>query len=153
MIHDPWYHKVRIGTAREASCYCLNSFPRLGQIPKIHHFATQNPSIIPSPNKRPLVPKVEPPGAPAEPTLRRKLEKIVSARPFESDAGKSRVSDRFKHRQRNSRASGGTVSARAERHRKISKTMLEGVQKRSGSMKKPSRNVSEITWKKHASEN
>ena len=56
--------------------------------------------------------------------------KTVSESPFESDAGKSRVSDRLKHRKRSSRANGGTVSARAENHRKVSKTMSEGVQKR-----------------------
>ena len=47
-----------------------------------------------------------------------------------------------------SRASGATVSARAGNHRKVSKTMPEGVQKRPRNVKKHSRNVSEITWTK-----
>ena len=145
--------KIDFLFAREAIPSQWNGFPARQGISKIDHFGTQNLFEIRPRNKCPTVSKVEPPGAPAEPKSRQKLEKNTSARPFESDAGKSRVSDRFKHRKRNSRAGGGTVSARAERHRKISKTMLEGVQKRSGSMKKPSRNVSEITWKKHASEN
>ena len=92
-------------------------------------------------------------GCPAEPKIRRKVEEIVSTSPFESDAGKHLVSDRLKHRKRSSRAGGGTVSARADNHRKLSKTMPEGVQKRPGSVKKPSRNVSEISRKNHASKN
>ena len=140
-------------SAREASRSCCRHFPPLQGISKIDHFGTQKLFEIRARNKRPMVPKVEPPGAPAEPKRRRKVEKIVSASPFESDAGKNLVSDRLKHRKRSSRASGGTVSARAKNRRKLSKTMPEGVQKRPGSVKKPSRNVSEITWKNHASEN
>ena len=143
----------RFVSAREASCSHLNVFPALQGISKIDHFGTQNLFEIRPRNKRPMVPKVEPPGAPAEPKIRRKVEKIVSASPFESDAGKNRVSDRLKHRKRSSRAGGGTVSARADNHRKLSKTMPEGVQKRPGSVKKPSRNVSEISRKNHASKN
>ena len=124
-----------------------------GGIPKIDHFGTQNISKIPSLNKRPLVPKVAPMGGPAEPKIRQKVEKIVSESPSNSDAGKNRVSDRLKHRKHSSRAGGATVSARAENHRKVSKTMPEGIQKRHRTMKKRSRNVSEITWQNHASKN
>ena len=145
--------KIDFLFAREASLYLWSGFPARQGIPKIHHFGTQNLFEIRPRTQRPMVPKVEPPGAPAKPKIRRKVEKIVSASPFESDAGKNLVSDRLKHRKRSSRASGGTVSARAENHRKVSKTMPEGVQKRPGSVKKPSRNVSEISRKNHASKN
>ena len=145
--------KIDFLFAREASLYIWSGFPRRGQIPKNHHFGTQNLFEIRPRNKRPMVPKVEPPSSPAEVKIRRKVEEIVSTSPFESDAGKNLVSDRLKHRKRSSRASGGTVSARADNHRKLSKTMPEGVQKRPGSVKKPSRNVSEISRKNHASEN
>ena len=57
------------------------------------------------------------------------------------------------HKTTSSRASGATVSARAENHRKVLKTMPEGVQKRHRTIKKHSRNVSEITWQNHASKN
>ena len=105
------------------------------------------------PYKRPLVPKVAPMGAPAEPEIHQKVENVVSEGPSKSDAGKNRVSDRLKHRKRSSRAGGGTVSAKAEHHRKVSETMPEGVQKRHRSLKKPSRNVSEITWRNPTSKN
>ena len=128
-------------SAREASRSYWNHFPSLQGFSKIDHFGTQNLFEIRARNKRPMVPKVEPPGVPAKPKIRRKVEKIVSASPSKSDAGKNNL----KHRKRSSRAGGGTVSARAEHHRKVSKTMPEGVQKRSGSVKIPSRNAAEVT--------
>ena len=128
----------RFLSAREASLYIWSGFPARQGISKIHHFGTQNLFEIRPQNKRPMVPKVEPPGAPAEPKICQQVEKNVSASPFESDAGKNLVSDRLKHRKCSSRAGGGTVSARADNHQKLSKTMPEGVQKRPGSVKKPS---------------
>ena len=136
--------------AHEASLYIWSGFPRRGQIPKNHHFGTKNPSKIPSPNKRPMVPKVELLGAPAEPKEKSKKSSPSAPR---KRCQKNRISDRLKHRKRSSRAGGGTVSARAEHHRKVSKTMPEGIQKRHRSVKKPSRNVSEITCRNHASKN
>ena len=143
----------KISFTRQATGFNWNHSPRRQGIPKTNYFGTQKPSKIPSLNKRPLVPKVMPMGAPAEPKIRQKIKRIVSESPLKSDAGKNRVSDRLKHRKHSSRASGATVSARAETHRKVSKTMPEGIQKRHRTVKKHSRNVSEITWQNHASEN
>ena len=134
MIHDPWYHKVRFSSAREASCSCWNHFPHLGQIPP--HGAQSGAD-----------------GWPSVTQICQKVEKIVSESPSKSDAGKNRVSDRLKHRKHSSRAGGAIASARAENHRKVSKTMPEGIQKRHRTLKKRSRNVSEITWQNHASKN
>ena len=131
----------------------LKRFPWAGADPKKPSFWHPKSLRNPSANSAPHGAQSGAAGCPAEPKIRRKVEKIVSASPFESDAGKNLVSDRLKHRKRSSRASEGTVSARAEHHRKVSKTMPEGVQKRPGSVKKPSRNVSEISRKNHASKN
>jgi hypothetical protein len=68
-------------SAREASHYLWSGFPRLWQIPKIHHFGTKNPSKIPSPNKRPMVPKVEPPGAQRSPKYAEKSKKTSPRAP------------------------------------------------------------------------
>ena len=131
----------------------MEPFPFFGGILKNRSFWHLKTLRNRARNKRPMVPKVEPPGAPAEPKIRQKVGKNRPPVPLESDAGKNRISDRLKHRKRSCRLNGGPVSAIAQHHRKVSETMPEGIQKRPGSVKKPSRNVSEITWRIHASKN
>ena len=87
----------RFLSAREAIHSHRAGFPSRQGISKIDHFGTQNLFEIRPQNKRPTVSKVEPPGAPAEPKIRQKVENIVSESPLKSDAGKSCVSDRLKH--------------------------------------------------------
>ena len=67
MIHEAWYHKVISFFAREANCSCLNDFPGSQGVSEIHHFGTQNLFEIRPRNERPMVPKVELTGVPAEP--------------------------------------------------------------------------------------
>ena len=131
----------------------MERFPSSVADPKNPSFWHPKSLRNPSANSAPHGAQSGAAGCPAEPKIRRKVEEIVSTSPFESDAGKNLVSDRLKHRKRSSRAGGGTVSARADNHRKLSKTMLQGVQKATRSVKKPSRNVSGITWEKRASKN
>ena len=153
MIHAAWYqiswYKINLFRARGYP-YHLNDLPPLQGFSKIHDFGTQKLFEIRPRNERPMVPKVEPTGAPAEPKVRQKVENIVSESALKSDAGKNRVSDRLKRRKHSSRASGATVSARAENHRKVSKTMPEGIQKRHRTVKKHSGNLFEITLKNPA---
>tara|TARA_B110000261_G_scaffold117708_1_gene131378 strand:- start:168 stop:449 length:282 start_codon:yes stop_codon:yes gene_type:complete len=65
----------RFLSAREASCCSWNHFPALQGISKIDHFGTQNLFEIRPRNKRPMVPKVEPPGAQRSPKYAEKSKK------------------------------------------------------------------------------
>ena len=97
MIHEAWYHKVISFFRARGHPLQLEAFLGWGVTPKITHFCTKNRSKIPSPNNRPMVPKVAPMGVPAEPKMREKVENTVSESPWKSDAGKNCVSDRLEH--------------------------------------------------------
>ena len=90
MIHAAWYLvQNQFLSAREASRSYWNHFPALQEISKIHHFGTQNPSKIPSLNKRPMVPKVEPLGAQRSPKYAEKSKKSSPRAPSKAMPEKS----------------------------------------------------------------
>ena len=62
-------------SAREASRYLWSGFPGSGGAPEIHHFGTQNLFEIRPQNKRPMVPKVEPPAPQRSPKYAEKSKK------------------------------------------------------------------------------
>ena len=73
--------KIDFLFAREAIPSHWNGFPWLQGAPEIHYFGTQNLFEIRSRNKRPMVPKVEPPGAQRSPKYAEKSKKTSPRAP------------------------------------------------------------------------
>ena len=67
--------KIDFLFAREAIPSHWNGFPGSGGAPEIHHFGTKNLFEIRPRNKRPMVPKVEPPNAQRSPKYAEKSKK------------------------------------------------------------------------------
>ena len=81
--------KNKFLSAREASLYLWSGSPRRGQIPKIHHFGTKNLFEIRPRNKRPMVPKVEPPAPQRSPKYAEKSKKSSARAPLKATPEKT----------------------------------------------------------------